>query len=259
MTLITDKKFNSLQYFTADNIHSPNVTAIFTTSGLNFGLVDEKDDEATASYKVITSSQGFSESSVLGLWQKHSDSITTVDEASAGALSAYSLTEQGDALVTDVKGVLLSVRVADCAPILFYDGKNKAVGAVHAGWRGAFAQIGPKTIRRMTECYGTNPADIKASIGSAIGICCYEVSFDFYENFKKEYGTGIDKFFIFAKGKKPHFNLNAMNESLLIDAGILANNIEVSEFCTMCNPDLLHSYRRDGDKSGRLAAFIGMK
>ena len=259
MRLVNDKNFETLKYFTADNIHSSDVTGIFTTSGLNFGLVDEKDDEATEGYKMITSSQGFREDAVVGLWQKHSDSITAVDEATVDALSAYSLSEQGDALVTDVKGVLLSIRIADCAPILFYDGKNKAVGAVHAGWRGAFAQIGPKTIKRMTELYGTNPADIKASIGPAIGVCCYEVSFDFYENFIQEYGDAACKFFVLAPDKKPHFNLKAMNESFLIDAGIPASNIEVSELCTMCNPDLLHSYRRDGDKSGRLAAFIGMR
>jgi len=234
------------EFITADNIHSSDVTAIFTTrnSGDN---------------GIVASSQGFRAEDIIGLRQMHTDKIITVDKTLASDRPINFPDEEGDALVTDIKGILISVRTADCVPILLYDRTNGAVGAVHAGWRGTFAQIGTKTVSRMAELYGTVPVDVKAAIGPAIGICCYEVDFDFYEKFRKEYGVSMEKFFTLSPENKPRCDLKAINAAFLIEAGIPANNIVVSEFCTMCNPELFHSYRRSGDNSGRMTAFIGMK
>ena len=266
---------NQPQYLTANNIHSPQVSAIFTTrnggvSGMTPGTehlrslnlqLNPKEDthpSVTENHRIIAASQGFAPDDIMSLWQRHSDKIIAVDQSIADSRPHYKLGE-ADALVTNIKGILLSIRVADCVPILLYDGTNEAIGAVHAGWRGTFAQIGTKTVRRMRELYGTNPADLKAAIGPAISVCCFEVGTDLHEQFQAEYGEAIDKFFRSKPGQKPYCDLSRMNKSFLIEAGIPEKNIYVSELCTVCNPQLFYSHRRSGEKRGTMAGLIGMK
>lgn len=275
MTIVNDKTFPKLQYIVADNIHSPKVSAVFATrnggvSGgtpetehfhslnLQFNSDDDSHSNITENYRIITLSQGFKPDDVMTLQQIHSDKIVAVDGAFAERCPDYRPFE-ADALVTNMKGILLSIRTADCVPILLYDSVNGAIGAVHAGWQGTFRQIGTKTVRRMSELYGTNPADIRAAIGPSIGVCCYEVGTDFHSKFHTEYGEPINRFFRIEDGKKPYCDLKEMNKSFLVQAGIPEENIEVSELCTMCNPELFYSHRRSGVKRGTMAAFIGMK
>ena len=275
MTLINDKTFPLFQYLIADNIYSPEVCALFTTrnggvSGstpetehfysLNLQFNPQKDTHINVAqnHRIVASSQGFNADDIMSLWQIHSDKIIVVDKTIAENRLYYKLGE-ADALITNVKGVLLSVRVADCVPILLYDSINGVVGAIHAGWRGTFMQIGAKTVKHMNYFYGTNPVNIKAAIGAAIGVCCYEVDKNFHKHFYKEYGKIIDAFFLLKHGEKPYCNLTEMNKSFLIKAGVPEQNIEVSNLCTMCNPGLFYSHRRSGEKRGTMAALIGMK
>jgi len=259
----------------ADNINAPSVSAIFTTrnggvsgttpetdhfSSLNLKINSDGDTHANIAenYRIIATSQGFSSDDIMSLWQRHTDKIVVVDKTIADSRPHDKLGE-ADALITNIKGVLLAVCIADCVPILLYDNANGAVGAIHAGWRGTFAQIGAKTVKLMHKQYGTNPADIQAAIGAAIGVCCFEVGVDLHAQFRMEYGESIDEFFNFNHGAKPHCDLTAMNKSFLIKAGVPAQNIDMSELCTMCNPKLFYSHRRSGEKRGTMAAFIGMK
>lgn len=283
MTLINDASFPGLQYITADNIHSPKVSAIFSTrnggvSGqtpeteylrsMNLSLRFSPDEEdygnAEQNYRIIMSSQGFDFKNLVTLRQRHTSNIVVVDENviefnRSNPFGFNRISETADALITNIKGLLLSVRTADCVPILLYDSKNQAIGAIHAGWRGTLASIGPATVKRMVEVYGSDPKDIKAAIGPAIGQCCFEVGFDVYENFITEHGEGISKFFTIKPEGKPHGDVKSMNKAFLIEAGIPEKNIEVSDLCTKCNPDLFYSARYSGIKFGSLAGFIGLK
>jgi hypothetical protein len=275
MTLTNDNTFPSLQYITAGNIHSPGVTAVFSTrnggvSGmtpetehlrslnLQSGAEGEVYANTVENCRIIASSQGFRPEDIISVRQRHTDRIITVDDSIAGKYPRYTFHEEADALITDMTGVLLSVRTADCVPVLLYDGKSKAIGAVHSGWRGTFARIGAKTVRRMTEQYGTNPANLQAAIGPAIGVCCYEVGDEVCEQFRAEHGDSIGKYFPAEPGKKPYCDLKAMNKAFLMEVGIPGDNIQVSDLCTMCNPGLFYSHRRSGTKRGTMAAFIGM-
>ena len=256
-------------YIAADNIHCAEVAAVFTTrnggvSGLlpgtghyksmNLQIGDSGDsyDNIKENYRIAASSLGFSADDVVSVRQKHTDIVLTADEAAGGAFEA-------DALITDAKGILLSVRTADCVPVLMYDRVKGAVAAVHSGWRGTFTRIGVKTLERMISLYGTDPSDVSAAIGPAIGGCCYEIDTDFHERFREEYGGFIDDFFQTVNGGKQHCFLSSMNRAFLERAGIPCENITVSELCTMCNPGLFYSHRRSGFKRGTMAAFIGMR
>ena len=85
---------------------------------------------------------------------------------------------EGDALVTDQAGLSVSVRTADCYPILLVDQRRRAVAAVHAGWRGTAAGIAGETIQRMHAQFGTDAEDLLVAIGPGIGACCYEVGLE---------------------------------------------------------------------------------
>ena len=157
-----------------------------------------------------------------------------------------------DALITQRQELYLVVSIADCLPIFLYDPETKSIAAVHTGWRGSKAKILSKTIEELSGKLNVQPEHLIAFVGPSAGVCCYEVgdevAQEFPEQFVKQKG-----------GAKPHLDLKEYNKSLLLSAGVLEQNIEVSDYCTICNPELFHSYRRDGNKSGRMMGVIGMK
>ena len=177
------------------------------------------------------------------LKQTHSDHVHLVEAAcaSGGELG------EGDALVTNAPRTAISIRTADCVPILLADPVHKAVAAIHAGWKGTAKAIVRRAVERMQAEFGSRPQDLIAAIGPAIGECCYEVSADVAAQFPM-----VE---LPAHGK-PHLNLSAINRRQLEDAGVVA--VDVLQACTKCDAGLLHSFRRDGDRSGRMHAVIGI-
>ena len=150
---------------------------------------------------------------------------------------------EGDALVTALAGVPVSVRTADCYPILLADARNHAVAAVHAGWRGTAARIALRALEEMHRLYGTEAADVYAAIGPGIGACCYEVGADVARQFGMEQAGRID--------------LAAINRRQLLDAGVTEPRIDVLGGCTKCDSRRFHSYRRDQLAAGRMVSYIG--
>ncbi len=156
-----------------------------------------------------------------------------------------------DALITNTPGVYLSVSVADCVPVFLFDAKKNAVACVHAGWRGTGQRISEKAVARMQETFDSDPADIIAYVGPSAGACCYQVGSDVSGNF--------DGRSVISRNGATYLDVKVANEGQLRNAGILEKNIEVSLDCTICNPRIYHSYRRDRDKSGRMLAIIGLR
>jgi YfiH family protein len=229
-------------FFTADNIHCAEAAAVFST----------RHGDGAENHKAIAESLGFCAENICGVNQVHSDGIVLAD------VPAEKNRADADAMITNKKGILISVRTADCVPILLYDAKNHAVAAIHAGWRGTFLQIAQKTICRMTQEFGTHPQNLRAAIGSAIGICCYNVDENFHSQFKNEFGEKIEKFFsLFSE--KIFCDLISMNKFFLTEAGILEKNILASNLCTKCNPHLFFSHRLSGKNRGTMTAFTGVK
>ena len=118
------------------------------------------------------------------LFRSHSNVVRIADRAGVAG--------DGDALVTNVAGVAVSVRTADCYPILLADMKNRAIAAVHAGWRGTAGQILLATLHLMSERFSTKPAWIRAAIGPGIGMCCYEVGSDVARQFGLQQAGCLD-------------------------------------------------------------------
>lgn len=186
--------------------------------------------------------------------QTHSDNIKVITQKETkGWKSLSDAIEDCDALITDVKGVVLNILTADCVPILLYDKRKGVVAAVHAGWKGTKAQIVSKTVHKMKEVYGCDPKEIIAGIAPSIGRCCYEVGKDVAEHFF-DMPEGFTP-----KDEKYMLDLPFINKQQLLAAGIQEKNIEMSDTCTACEVERFFSYRKEQGCSGRFMSMIGMK
>jgi YfiH family protein len=186
--------------------------------------------------------------------QTHSDNIKLITKKETkGWESVSNAIEDCDALITNLKGVVLSVLTADCVPVLLYDKQKGVVAAVHAGWKGTKAQIVSKTVQKMKESYGCDPENIIAGIAPSIGRCCYEVGEDVAGHFF-DILEGFD-----TKGEKYMLDLPFINKQQLLNAGIPEENIEMSHTCTACDVERFFSYRKEQGCSGRFMSMIGMK
>jgi polyphenol oxidase len=159
---------------------------------------------------------------------------------------------EADIAVTDDPSLAVSVRVADCVPILLADRRTGAVAAIHAGWKGTAAGAAIVAVQNLTSRYGTNPEDVVAAVGPSIGPCCYEVGPDLASHFSSHPEAAT----WFTSDAKPHLDLWRATRDQLVRAGLPLQQIHVCELCTVDHPVLFHSYRRDGKNAGRLVAAI---
>jgi YfiH family protein len=159
---------------------------------------------------------------------------------------------KGDAILTDRKDIFLTVSVADCLPIFLVEPKRKVVGLVHAGWRGTLLGIAKETIRKAKKEFGCKPEDFTLLFGPAIQKCCYEISEVTAILFDEDGLTRMP-------GEKPKLDLMKINLKQFLSCGVKRKKIFATNDCSFCNKDMFHSFRRDGDKAGRMLAFIGIK
>lgn len=171
------------------------------------------------------------------LKQIHSNTVLAADRPG--------LIGEGDTLITNQPGILLSVRTADCLPILIADPVHRAIAAVHAGWRGTALEILPKTIRAMRERFDSLPEDLVVVVGPGIGGCCFEVGPEVAEQFGRSGRTKID----LIETLRRQVGRNDGAPRQFGSAGL----------CTVCRADLFHSYRRDRDAAGRMLSVIGIR
>lgn len=220
--------------------------------------------------------------------QLHSDAIHRLSKVPAGKL-------EGDALMTDVPGLLLVIRTADCLPVLLVDEENRAVAAVHCGWRGTGKRILEKAVQAMIRAYGSEPGEMLAALGPCIGSACYEVGPEVREGFRQ---AGFPPAIFQERGHVPGvhvpsqergtrnapyeaghvpvprsarlaaaprwpgkslLDLRAANVWLLRERGFKIDKIlDPGSGCTHCEPTLL-SYRRNPADSRRMYNFIGFR
>ncbi len=164
---------------------------------------------------------------------------------------------EGDGLVTDTPGLPIFIFVADCIPILFHDPVRRAIGAAHAGWRGTVRDVAGETVRALTAHYASRPCDIRAAIGPGIGQCCFETGRDVPEAVRQILGDDAERFIRPASQLgKSLVDLKGINRALLLRAGLLLENVDVSEECTYCLHGKYWSHRFTGGIRGSQAAVI---
>lgn len=175
--------------------------------------------------------------------QVHSANVNLV-------LGDEGVVRESDALITLEPNVLLAVSVADCTPVLLYDPETKLIAAVHAGWRGTEQMIALTVVRRMIEL-GSKPENIFAFIGASASQEKYEVGVEVATLFEEKYSRPKED-------GKYLLDVKRANLDQLLFAGIPRDQIEVSPLCTISD-ERLHSFRRDGKRSGRMLAVIMRK
>ena len=188
--------------------------------------------------------------------QIHGDSIRVLKNGEVPE-GASELRPDGDAIISNQPGLVLSVMVADCVPILVADAKRGAAAAIHAGWRGTCARIARAAIDAMRETFGSDPADLIAAIGPSAGPEDYEVGDSLVDAFLDagHDRADVDRWFIRRAGK-PHLDLWAANRDQLIGAGLSRNQIHACGLSTVSYPDTFDSYRVAGERAGRMAGII---
>lgn len=197
---------------------------------------------------------------LAGCWQVHGSDVRLINNLAEAkpAEDGRGDTIYCDAIVSKAAGVLAGVKTADCVPILIGDPKTGAFAAVHAGWRGTLAEVGPMALKRMTAAYQSKPTDVRVAIGPAAGSCCYEVGKDVIDPFRVKFPG--EALFTETKANHACINLLEANRSQLLSAGVDPHRINIAPLCTMCRTDLFFSYRREKSvrgKVGRLMSVIG--
>ena len=144
-------------------------------------------------------------------------------------------------------------------PLFFVDVRHRAIGLSHSGWRGTVERMGEKTLLAMKNAFGTRPEDVYAAIGPSICADCYEIGFDVAEPFLKEFPEQKGIVLPGKKEGKYQLDLWKANETVLLDAGILKEHLEITDICTCHNPDYLFSHRASHGKRGNLAAFMELR
>lgn len=153
-----------------------------------------------------------------------------------------------DAFVSRTEGVALGIQVADCGAVLLGDFDNKVIGAAHAGWRGAVAEIVPQTIQSMKEL-GADEKEIQVFVSPCISKHNFEVGEEVAARFS-EHLINRENY------TKPHIDLKGLLFEQLLESGVRSAHIEIDERCTIDHEDLFYSYRREKEKSGRMMGII---
>ncbi len=192
--------------------------------------------------------------------QIHSTNVIEVGRDKCGHGLYTPATFEGDALVSCSTGTALGVRVADCVPILLADPGAGVIAAVHAGWRGTVGNIVGKTVQKM--CFlGASAEDIRAAIGPHISMANYEVG----EEVAKEVLRAVGEDALTFSHLRPSetegkflCGLGEVNKTLLMQAGLREEHIDLSTECTFANSELFYSHRRTGEKRGTLMGIIAI-
>ena len=209
--------------------------------GMNIGLNSEEDSEVIrVNFESLCLAIETRKEQVAMARQVHSADVLQVNKGG--------LYQDTDAFVTTTPGLALLIQVADCGAVLLGDPKNKVIGAAHAGWRGAVAEIVPKTIQRMLEL-GAEVGEIKVFVSPCLGVHNFEVG----EEVAAHFGEHLVERSGYAK---PHVDLKGLIHDQLISEGIPKANIDIDERCTIDDEKLFYSYRREGKRSGRMAGII---
>ena len=189
--------------------------------------------------------------------QTHTDKVEVVNNSTE-------IFENVDGIITNKQNLLLCTSSADCTSLFFYDDEKKVGGDVHSGWRGTLQKIGKKAVEKMIKEFNCKPENIICCISPCIRKCHFEVEEDVMNDFKKEFEyTGkineiIEKAKIINNIQKYNIDTTLINKIILEEIGLKKENIIDSGICTVCESNLFHSFRADGEKSGRNGAFIGM-
>jgi YfiH family protein len=221
----------------------------FASSNLIYGLSEKSDGPMKGdsnNQQTFFKRQNLDKRKIIGASLIHGNNIVIVDST-----TTQSMISDCDALITADKNCLLTVTVADCLPIYFYDSKKQLIALAHAGWKGVLNGIAQKTALLLINNFGCDPTDIEILIGPHIQKCHFEIQDDVASQFAPKY--------LIKTGDKKYINLSDAVKDQLLKIELPVDNISISPECTFCLDDKYFSFRRERDKIIKaMVAYIGL-
>lgn len=227
-------------------------------------LTKEEYTKALKDYEELCSSIGSDYKNVIKTNQEHTDEVKVVNRKIKNGepdinLENYSKT---DGLITNRTNQILSTTNADCILLLFFDPVKKVIANTHSGWRGTLQRISIKTVEKMKKEFSCNPEDIICCIAPSIRKCHFEVEKDVKDMFETEF-QDLEKLEEIIEEKIPNKKWNIdtvlINKMILKKEGLKEENIIDSGICSVCNSDIIHSFRVEKEGYGLNTALIELK
>ena len=233
-----------------------NISHLFTLKPFNFRKNLITDEDIKKQYKEISTILKIPNIHFLKPLQTHTNVVKCVTENNKNEIF-----NDVDGLITNLKNVALVTSLADCQGILLYDKKKQVIGNIHSGWKGTLNRIIENAVKLMILEYNSNPSDIEAYICPSILKCCFEVDEDVKLEFENKFqDISINNYIklgdIKDNKQKYYIDTTSINKDILINLGLNEDNIFISNLCSKCNNDIIHSHRYEGINSGRNIALI---
>ena len=226
-------------------------------------LPKDEFNKAIESYKKICNSLEIDYKNIVKTNQEHTDNVQITNSKINKEFMDINLEEYNktDGLITNKQDLILSTTNADCILMLFFDPVTKTIANVHSGWRGTLQRISVKTIEKMKKEFNCNPENIICCICPSIRKCHFEVDKDVKDMFEKEFQDLDTKIFIEKNMNKEKWNIDTVliNKIILKQKGLKPENIIDSGICSVCNSDLIHSYRVEKQGYGLSTALISLR
>ena len=205
--------------------------------------------------RLLAASLGSADAEVARLVQVHG--VAVIEDETEPRPGSDRVLGEADASISRAEGRLLAVFTADCVPILLADEESGWMAAIHAGWRGTAARIVDAVLDRLEE-RGVAPASLFALFGPSISGPAYEVGPEVADALLASRGrTPLpDRALLPGRDDRSHVDLGLINETFLLARGLRPERIRRPPLCTLGDPRLFPSYRRDGPGTGRIATGI---
>jgi YfiH family protein len=220
--------------------------------GTRHSSIDVAPGLATVPSRTVFGSRG--PAILISVKQVHGADVLIVDQP---VHDRQSFDGAWDALITDQPGLAVTVRTADCVPVLLHDPVHRVVAAVHAGWRGAVAGIVPKTIGALARRFGSRPSALRMAVGPSAGSCCYEVDEPVLRKLREvfpDWHLVVNG----PPGPKRFLDLREFVRRQATISGLTEGAIAVANVCTICHPSLFFSYRREGVVKNTMVSGIAL-
>ena len=258
----TENNHNGLIYMSSDKIGARHAfttryggvsTGIF--SSLNLGSNRGDDPEAVReNYRRVCELMGVGIDDMAVTQQVHKADVRIVTSADKHVCMSH-VPYEADGIVTSERGLPIMCMVADCVPVLLWDGEHGVAGAIHCGWRSSVTDILKNALEQM-ETLGAEAASVRAAIGPSIGACCFETDDDVPQAIQTYLSGDTAGLFTRRADGKTLVDLRAANARRLLQLGLKPEHIDISHECTMCSHDKYWSHRYTKGRRGSQGAVI---
>ena len=231
----------------------------FTLKPLDFGSnakYEEIKDTVDNNYKRVCDFLGIDYSNLVRSKQTHTKNVVIIENQNGMFPKEL---DDVDAMITKKEGKILSLVFADCTPIFVYDKEKKIVANIHSGWQGTLQKISFETLKKMINEFGCNPKDLICLFGPTIRKCHFEVDEDVKDKFIREYKDICnEEEFVTTSNIEGKYYLDTvyLNKKIMLNLGLAEENIIDSNICTVCNSNLIHSYRAEKENALRCTSLI---